>query len=293
MSDRVDVLISLAVLCRDLESREDFAGAHAVRSGIEKLIEDAGAAAMVATRRTKDRRRKAGHSAESSESVESRESVDSAESSESVEPSSPSPQVSSSFPGPHITPSSPPSPPPASSSSPPSPENALLARLGLAGQAVVTRFLSHTDAEHQRLAWVGRLTALMDETPHFTPEEMAEGLEALMTEPRESWKPVVLKAWVRRVRNDATRVAAAEQAAEPELELRAEEAWDYITGELVKKHTTKQISAADYELLGPRSSAALKSVGGLHTIHLTELKQRQYLKRDFLRTFIAYRAPSE
>jgi hypothetical protein len=113
-------------------------------------------------------------------------------------------------PAPPINPSSPPSP--ASSSSAPvagSPEfdaeQRLTARLDDEGNAAVLRFLGRSGSDIRRAAWVGRLGALMDRPPHFTPAELGEGLEALMTEPEESWKPSVLKAWVRRVRTDAER----------------------------------------------------------------------------------------
>jgi hypothetical protein len=102
--------------------------------------------------------------------------------------------------------------PPASSSSAPvagtpefDAEQRLTARLDDEGNAAVLRFLGRSGSDIRRAAWVGRLGALMDRPPHFTPAELGEGLEALMTEPEESWKPSVLKAWVRRVRSDAER----------------------------------------------------------------------------------------
>jgi hypothetical protein len=118
-------------------------------------------------------------------------------------------------PAPPINPSSPPSPA-SSSSAGRSPdeieaENRLLDRTATArhgaSRAVLLRFLGHWEGVG-RVSWVGRLSALMDDAPNFTDEELVEGLEALMTEPRASWKPSVLKAWVRRVRSDAEREKA-------------------------------------------------------------------------------------
>lgn len=221
MADRIDLLVSLGALLKDAERRGDGSAVQTLHDAMEAIVEASGVVAVLERRRKSDRERKRdGRSHELRASAESTESTESG----GIHGNGGPPSLS--------VPLLPPTPPnnsstlspPASSSAAPaagSPEfdaeQRLLARLDDDGTAAVLRFLGRSGSDIRRAAWVGRLGALMDRPPHFTPAELSEGLEALMTEPEDSWKPSVLKAWVRRVRSDATREAekAAERAAQP------------------------------------------------------------------------------
>jgi hypothetical protein len=219
VADRIALLVSLGGLLTDAERRGDTEAVCTLHDAMEAIVEAQGVIAVLERRRATDRGRKRG-----GRSTESRPSTESVESVESMDVGGirgirgnggpPSPQVPSSSPEPLITPSSPPSPASSSSAAGRSVEELevetrLLDRTATAAggrsREILLRFLDHSEGVG-RVSWVGRLMALLDAPPHFTPDELAEGLEAMMTEPRERWKPSVMKAWVRRVRSDAERV---------------------------------------------------------------------------------------
>lgn len=225
------------------------------------------------------------------------------------QPPSP-PSFPSSPPDPHNNPSFPPFPASAASAGTPEAdaqeaEVRLADRLPEADRRVVRHFLALVPDAVARMSWVGRLGRLMDSQPHFTAAELGEGLEALMTQPRELWKPSVLKIWVARVRADAAREVLAE--AEQAVGLRAgqgargaagvtggiagrtanaEAAWQYVSGELLRKQVQRTITMDDLGALGPRSRAALRAVGGLQTLAQTAADKMHFAERKFTRTFI-------
>lgn len=175
-------------------------------------------------------------------------------------------------------------------------EQRLRGRLDGRGDEIVLRFLGRAGSATRRAAWVGRLGALMDSAPHFTPAELAEGLEALMTEPEESWKPSVLKAWVRRVRTDAEKeqqrpARTASNGAKPSSadDAGAGAVFAKIRGlintaSVAGQPSRKFIRRADVEALGPRVLTAYDNIGGADRF-LDPDEQVGFVLRDFTREY--------
>lgn len=303
-ADRIDLLVSLGSLLKEAEARGERAAVQTLHDAMEAIVEAQGLASLVARRRKSDRERKKG--------VRSTDSTDSAESGVSVESMDvrgfhrnggpPSPQVSLLPPTPPNNSSSPPSPP--SSSSAPSTESdegraeqALLARLPATGTDVALRFLGLAAADATaRISYVGRLGALLDKPPHFTAEELVEGLESMMTKvPRAEWGPSYLRAWVKRVRTDATRDAAKD--AERGFRANGASADDAGAGAVFAKirglintasvagqPSRKFIRRADVEALGPRVLTAYDNIGGAERF-LDPDEQVGFVLRDFTREY--------
>jgi hypothetical protein len=207
------------------------------------------------------------------------------------------------------TPPNNPSSPPIPASSAPAPvqgtpeaeaEARLLARFDdPADRAGVERFLGYAADGVKRVAWCGRLGALLDRPPHFTPGELAEGLEALLTQDVGTWGPALLKAWVRRVRADAAREVLADAESRAGMTARqaapgadGAAAWEFVTGELLRKQIQRTLTMDDLAALGPRSRAALRAVGGLPSLSQHDQRQRSFARRDFLAAFDRAASPT-
>lgn len=186
-----------------------------------------------------------------------------------------------------------PSSAPASGSPEADAETALLDRFDHpADRRAVGGFLDRAADPVRRLSWVGRLGALLDKPPHFTPAELAEGLEALLTQDAGTWGPALLKVWVRRVRADAAREVLVDAEVRTGVATRsapaggdAAAAWEYVSGELLRKHIQRTLTMDDMAALGPRSRAALRSIGGLPMLSQHDSKQMPFARRDFLAAF--------
>ncbi len=121
------------------------------------------------------------------------------------------PEVSSSFPEPHITPSLPPIPAP-SSSAPQGSEEERLAERAPEAWATVVQFLAGK-VPVARQAWIGRFHGALDRPPNPTGQEFADALGDLMTQPSDQWVPALFRKYVERIRRDADR--STERAARP------------------------------------------------------------------------------
>lgn len=271
----------------------DFAGRIATASGdagallalcielAQEVSRLSAEAAVLESRRAKDANRKRNTPRKSAEVHGSHRS--------GTETLPPSP--SSSFPTPHITPSSPPIPQPPQQ--PQGEEEVRLEQRAPEAWPVVAAFLVGK-AEVARQAWIGRFHGALDRPPHPTGQELADALQDLMTLPAEQWVPTLFRRYVERIRRDA--VGAAERAAAPAI-VRTErdtgEAGrmfaairELITEQRSPSHgMIRMIPKAKVVELGQRTFAAYEQVGGADRF----LAQGDvgFLLRDFTNAFNA------
>jgi uncharacterized protein YdaU (DUF1376 family) len=180
----------------------------------------------------------------------------------------------------------PPSPTPSSSAvelqqHSAAPEETRLLDRAPEAREVVVRFLDGT-TEVQRMSWVGRLHAVLDRPPHPSPAELRDGLEDMLTKPREQWGPAMLRAFVTRVRNEgaAPRIV---RSAEPDA---GEAAWSAVL-DLLPAWQRREVTAERHAQLDPATRRGLSAIGGFAAIQSAPTDKRTWIKRDFL---AAYRA---
>jgi uncharacterized protein YdaU (DUF1376 family) len=179
----------------------------------------------------------------------------------------------------------PPSPTPSSSAvelqqHSAAPEETRLLDRAPEAREVVVRFLDGT-TEVQRMSWVGRLHAVLDRPPHPSPAELRDGLEDMLTKPREQWGPAMLRAFVTRVRSEgaAPRIVRTERDA-------GEAAWQAVL-DLLPAWQRREITAERHAELDAATRCGLSAIGGFAAIQSTPTDKRTWVKRDFL---TAYRA---
>jgi phage replication O-like protein O len=174
-------------------------------------------------------------------------------------------------------------------------ERELIERLPQAADEVAL-FLSQFDGV-RRIAWVGRLHDLLDRTPHFTPDEVREGLAAFMARLDKSEQgPVALRAFCQRVRDDAARppedparTAGDRPRGAPRGgnagEAEAGRAFAAIRKLITVRPVTGQapvryIAKTEVEKLGKAALDAYEQIGGAERF-LDQNEQIGFLLRDF------------
>lgn len=246
------------------------------------LVEDHGAFVKSERRKERDRNRKRGDN--STESEDSTDSKEYAERRESAEAAPPSPQVSSSFPTPHITPSFPPTPHPLPRAREELAmgEQELLERAPLSAP-LISGFLAGMPFA-KRLGWVTVFAGAMDEGPRLSDAELSGALSSFCaTVERHQWTAAYFRGYCRSVRTPlAVPKPTKDEAGKVFAQIRALVTHTPNPGRGVIRIIPKTAVAA----LGATALSAYEQIGGADRF-LDPDEKLGFLLRDFEKAYNA------
>lgn len=265
MAERLELIARIGAA---IERAPDEATRALLNDALAALVEDHGLIAATERRREKDRRRKR------ADSLESGESTDSAERAEGVELVPPSP--GSSFPEPHITPSSPPSAAAAGArETPPMLFDAVASLLSRIPEA-------------SRPAWRAELAVVEQgmHGPAMTPEQVQRACRDYLgngnlrrAEPSMRHFRAYLSDAARppRERRPTTKPAGSDYDADA--------AWAEVLELLPLWQRREPDIATRQQALPKETRRGLSTIGGFRVIAETPDNKRVWLKQDFAKAF--------